>query len=369
VAARAGRSPGESGVAVIGLLRLVPKQQQVVWGGDLLHRRLEKPPADVPIGESWEVWEGDRIDVGREVGATLQQLADELPRELLGQIPLQRGTNRFPLLSKFIDAQQPLSVQVHPNDAQAQLLEGQTFGKTEAWYILEAQPEAWIIHGLTREVAARTFRERLEDGTADELLRKVPALPGETIFVPAGTVHAIGPGVLLHEVQETSDITYRLYDWNRQAEGTRRELHLDKGLQVSWLRPSPDPVIHPLNWREGDTRVSLILACEYFTAKRIEFPGRVGLDTDGRSFHIVTVVRGSCRLGSARERAEVSLGQSVILPACFGAYDLTSEHPATILVEYVSDVAADLVPELRTRGFEDGEIDRFVAQFAPLSHR
>lgn len=351
------------------ILRLTPKQQAVVWGGDLLHTRLGKPASDELIGESWEVWDGDPVAGGPYAGSTLGELTDRFPNELLGEIPVRRGLRRFPLLTKFIDARQPLSVQVHPNDAQAQKLESQPNGKTEAWYILQAEPDAWIIHGLSRPVDAGEFRARLEAGTADDLLNKVRAIAGETIFVPAGTVHAIGPGILLHEVQQTSDVTYRLYDWNRQSEGSTRELHLDKGIQVSWLKPSSQPVVPSLSWTEQGAVVDLLLAAEYFAVKLVRLAGEFGLDTEGRSFHIVTVLDGDCVIQAQFESARVTTGQSAVVPACQGAYRIAADIETTLLIEWTANVSDGIVPELLRRGIASEEIDRFLSQFAPLPAR
>ena len=299
-------------------------------------------------------------------GESLQQLVDRNPRDILGTVPLRRPSHRFPLLTKFIDARQPLSVQVHPNDAEAQRLEGQPNGKTEAWHIIEATPDAWIIHGMSQAIEPETFRERLEAGTADDLLRKVPAVAGETIFVPARTVHAIGPGVLLHEIQQTSDVTYRLYDWNRQSQGSKRQLHLDKGLKVAWLKPSPPPVVRPVSWIENDVVVSCILATEYFTVKRVILPGKIDLDTGGKSFHIITVIEGSCAIHSQSEATELSVGQSAVLPACLGRYTLGSQKSATVLIEFVADISVDLVPELLAYEIPSDEVNGFLAQFTPI---
>lgn len=348
-------------------LRLIPRQQAVIWGGSLLHRRLGKPRADEAIGESWEVWEGDPVDGGPYSGHTLGQLVDTCRPQVLGSIPSTDQPRRFPLLTKFIDAEEPLSVQVHPNDLQAQRLENQPNGKTEAWYIIEANPGAWIIHGPTEKLDAHELRKRLELGTADDLLRKVNAVPGETVFVPAGTIHAIGPGVLLHEVQQSSDITYRLYDWNRQAHGSRRELHLHKGLEVSAVEPSPSPVIRPISWMEGVSQIDLILACDYFTVKKLSLRGRLGLATEGRSFHIATVVQGACSLTSDFGVETLSLGQSLLIPACIGRYVLEADSEATVLIEYIALVEEDVSPELRSRGFDPVQIGDFLNQFRPVA--
>lgn len=255
---------------------------------------------------------------------------------------------------------------MHPDDAQAQRLEGQPNGKTEAWYIIAANPGAWIIHGLRHPVEPGAFRRRLKAGTADDLLQKVQVTPGETIFVPAGTVHAIGPGVLLHEVQQTSDVTYRLYDWNRQAQGSKRELHLDKGLEVSRLQRSSHPVIQPLSWQEETAEASLLLACKYFTVKRFGLRGRMEMDTGARSFHILTVIDGEClATGVGSPPSKLPTGQSLLVPASSNPYQVQSDAGATILVEMVVDVHGDVVPELRERGIGNEAIQEFLAQFTP----
>jgi mannose-6-phosphate isomerase len=345
---------------------LIPKQQPTVWGGHKLHTMLGKPALDdQPVGESWEVWAGDTVADGPWVGMRLEELTERYPAELLGAVPYQRSPNRFPLLTKFIDAQEALSVQVHPNDTQARTLEGQDNGKTEAWYIITAAPDAWVIHGLEQPVSAPILEQRLRAGTADELLHHVPVHAGDTLFVPAGTIHAIGPGILLHEVQQTRDITYRLYDWNRQAHGSKRELHLEKGLQVASLQPSPTTTVKPLLWRAGENDLFLLVACEYFALKKMRLRTPYTLDTQRQSFHIITVLEGACVLHSAAEFAPLQLGRgrSAVIPACWGQYQLVPEPEATVLVEYVADIQHELVPELQSFGLAPAAIESFLTQF------
>ncbi len=329
---------------------------------------LGKPPSQEAVGESWEVWEGDRVASEPYRGATLREIAERFPQQLLGPIPLRQSKGRFPLLTKFIDAQEPLSVQVHPNDRQAQELEGQPNGKTEAWHIIGTAPDAWIIHGVENSVSREELRRRLEDGTADNVLHKIRVSPGDTVFMPAGTIHAIGPGVLLHEVQQTSEVTYRLYDWNRQSHGSRRQLHLDKGLAVSSLQPSRNVVVTPLEWREGDVGVSLLLATEYFTVKKMELSDAIELDTRGNSFHILTMLGGVVEVCPRNDsaRTDLKIGQSLLLPAALGSYDLVPRPDASILVEWVADVPGEVVTDLRDRGFDGAAIKTFLEQFASV---
>lgn len=349
-------------------ITLIPRQQPTVWGGHLLEKMLGKPHVEEPVGESWEIWDGDEAASNPYVGLTLHEIAQQYPRQLIGSVPLSKSHGRFPLLTKFIDAEEPLSVQVHPTDPQAQELEGQPNGKTEAWHILRAAPGAWIIHGLEVTVGLHKLRMRLEDGTADDLLHKIPVGAGDTVFIPAGTIHAIGPGVLLHEVQQTSDVTYRLYDWNRQAQGSKRELHLDKGLAVSSLKPSSNVLVKPLSWRVGNSGVSLLLATEYFTVKRLDLAGTMFLDTGARSFHILTVLDGAAGvLSRSRVPMSLSTGQSVVVPSAVGSYEIMPEPEATVLVEYVADIQSEVVRELNAHGFGVDVVSRFLDQFAPIT--
>ena len=343
-------------------IELIPKQQQVVWGGHALSERFGKPGSDEPVGESWEIWEGDPVATGEFSRQTLSALVDSMPREVMGSIPVDRGWTRFPLLTKFIDAHEPLSVQVHPDDAAAQRLENQPYGKTEAWHIIDADPEAWVIHGLTQPVEAAEFRRRLENGTADDLLRKVEAKPGETIFVPARTVHAIGPGILLHEVQQTSDVTYRLYDWNRQSQGSKRELHLDKGLEVSLLEPSAHPIVEPLSWQQDGSDVAWILASRYFSVKNVSLSGTLQFDTNGSSFHILTVLDGTCGVHAQDSRLTLDGGQSLLVPASMGAYALTSDA-CNVLVEYIDDLGPSTLRSVEECGVSRDDVESFLRQF------
>jgi mannose-6-phosphate isomerase len=287
---------------------------------------------------------------------------------VLGSVPLRRHSTGFPLLTKFIDAREPLSVQVHPNDAQARELEQQENGKTEAWYIIDAEPDAWVIHGLERAVDRGTLESRLRDGTADDLFHRVPVRAGDTIFVPAGTIHAIGPGILLHEAQQTSDVTYRLYDWNRKDHGHKRELHLDKGLQVSAFKPSHVSKVKPIQWTAAQQSLEVLIACSYFTIKKARLHGTYVVDTGRRSFHLVTSLDGRCslRVNGVSDAIDLSRGHSAVVPASQGRYEIFPDNEATLLVEYVADLEEDLIPELQAAGIAPSTIEDFLRQFAAV---
>ncbi|RPJ43039.1 MAG: class I mannose-6-phosphate isomerase, partial [Chloroflexi bacterium] len=202
-----------------GALVLEPQYRDYVWGG----KRLR--PGQV-TAEAWVVYEGDRITNDPLAGKTLGEAADQFGPALLGQRVFQRTGSRFPLLVKLLDCAQWLSLQVHPNDEQAVRLEGPGhFGKTEAWHILEADTGAEILCGFKTEAEQTNWQQAVRDGTILDYTQRVPIHTGETVFIHPGTMHALGPGLLVYEVQQTSDITYRVFDWNRPASAGRK-LHI-----------------------------------------------------------------------------------------------------------------------------------------------
>ena len=207
---------------------------ETIWGGQNLPRFAGKTvPPGAQIGESWETEVGNRAINPPYQDRSLADLVDDLGEALLGTQALAVFGPRFPLLAKFIDAQDKLSVQVHPADEYAQQHEGGKLGKTEAWYILHADPGAVLIHGLRRTITSEQVRQAIANVTLDSLLHEEPVQTGDVVFVPAGTVHAINAGIILYELQEYSDVTYRLYDYGRlTAEGKPRELHVEKALDV-----------------------------------------------------------------------------------------------------------------------------------------
>jgi len=193
-------------------LKLAPSYRDYVWGGEKLR------PGHYPTAEAWVVWEGDVIEAGTLAGKTLGQLATEFGAALLGTKPVSRTGTRFPLLIKLLDCAQWLSLQVHPDDQLAVELEGPNqFGKTEAWHVLDAEPDAKLVAGLKPNIASELLADSIRNGTITEHLQYKDIKPGETVFMPAGTLHALGPGLLIYEVQQTSDWTYRVYDWGRPA--------------------------------------------------------------------------------------------------------------------------------------------------------
>ncbi len=250
-----------------------PIYKPKLWGGDSIFTHFGRPkPMPEPVGESWELadLEHDRSRVrnGPAAGRTLGELRATWGRGLLGPAPLFEG--RFPLLIKFLDARAWLSVQVHPNEAVARRLGGSVRVKHEAWYVLAAEPDGAIYHGLEPGVTAKDFREAMLTGRVDGILRKVPVRPGECYYLPSGTPHALGEGVLVAEIQTPSDVTYRTYDWNRvdPTTGQPRELHLDAALECIDFDSAPPPPIQKLPSSSDQARTPLVV-CDWFSIDRM----------------------------------------------------------------------------------------------------
>lgn len=316
-------------------LRFAPIFKTALWGGDRLPALFNARPSRDPIGEAWVLSDcSDQPSIvadGPLAGTSLRDLMARMPDRLLGRATAPHG--RFPLLVKFLHARQPLSVQVHPTDAQARRLEGPgAAGKTEAWVVLEVDPDARVYAGLPPAANADTLRRAILRGAVEDLLFAHAPQPGDCYFLPAGTVHSIGGGLVLFEVQQTSDLTYRLYDWGRTdpKTGKERELHLEKGLSCVDYRQGPCRPARPTVEVRGRPRLVPLAECAYFTLGRWEA---------GRSF--VTGAVGECRVlagvdGRAviRHRGAeypIGLGDVWLLPAETGPVEVVPSEPASIL--------------------------------------
>jgi mannose-6-phosphate isomerase len=304
-------------------LRLTPRFHARVWGGQRLR------PADPPIGEAWVVHEENPIEEGPVAGRTLAEVAAEYGADLLGERVVRASGGRFPLLIKLLDTADWLSLQVHPDDEQARRLEGPAhLGKTEAWHFLEAEPGARVIFGLRPGVGREALAEAIRSGTILDLVRYHPVQVGETLFTPAGTIHALGPGLLLYEVQQTSDITYRVFDWNRpQTAG--RALHIEQSLAVAdpaaGGRATPPPSV-------GDGQRAEVAACPFFTLDVIAARTRsVSLDTGGESFHILTAIDGAALVEGRGWRQHLARLETIVIPAVCGAYTIRPVGSARLL--------------------------------------
>jgi mannose-6-phosphate isomerase len=341
---------------------------QPIWGGTLLVEWLDLPePHPERLGESWQVYDANAIVNGPLAGQTLAEATEQYGAALVGTRTIERYGADFPLLAKFIDAADRLSIQVHPDDAYAHQHEAATgfHGKTEAWYILQATPEASVIYGMAQPSSRDQLASAIDSGVVESLLRRVPVRAGDVIFVPAGTVHAIEAGVMLFEIQQKSDLTYRVYDYGRRdaKTGQPRELHLDKALDVIELTPPPRAVIPPLAF--NDYR-ELLIACPFFALERWLLDTAQTLVTDPGSFEILTLIEGAATLQWSGGELTLGRGTSVVVPATLGEYGLQPEPQATltpqVLRVYVPDLERDILNPLRIQGVDEQEIMKTVAR-------
>lgn len=310
-------------------IRFQPLYFHKVWGG----RALTKFRNDVPegvIGESWDIAchsKGMSVAVGGTYhGKRLDEIIADMGTVLLGT---KIKPNEFPLLIKLIDAKEKLSVQVHPGDDYAQTVEN-AWGKTEAWYVIAAEPGAHIIVGLQGIYTREKFREEIEQCCLEPYLKSISVKPGDAFFIPSGLVHSIGAGVVIAEIQQNSDITYRVYDYHRG-----RELHIEKALDVVQLTAIGEKITSAIVQHEGFTK-SVLCASPYFCIELYDIIQTYHDNSNPERFFIITCVEGQGELcyGIDEDSLELVQGDSVLVPASLGSYSL--EGQMKILKSYVS---------------------------------
>ncbi len=303
--------------------QLIPEYRDYVWGGDRLR------PGISPTAEAWVVYEEDIIADGPLAGQTLAQAAREWGADLLGRWVVASTGLRFPLLIKLLDCAQWLSLQVHPNDAQAAMLEGdEYFGKTEAWHVIHAEAGAEILCGLQSPVSSATLAGAVQQGQVLEMARPLAMRTGDTIFIPPGMLHALGPGLLMYEIQQTSDLTYRVFDWNRPA-SAGRTLHIEQSLAV--LDPAAVAKVIPFPTIRQAAALPLI-SCAYFDLEVLSGEScRFELHTLGVSFHALTVLEGAVNVESRGWLYELMPYATLLIPASCGGYSVALEGPGRLL--------------------------------------
>lgn len=306
-----------------GPILLRPTGKDSLWGGSRLNDDFGKNIPMTPLAETWECSthpDGPSYAVGGVFdGITLAEILKKHP-DYLGEHA--HGSDELPVLVKFIDAAQNLSVQVHPDDEYAAEHENGSRGKTEMWYVLDSDPGSSLFYGLSRNVTPNQVRKAVADGTLEKYLQKTCVSKDDVFFVNAGTIHGIGAGVLVAEIQESSNITYRLYDYNRvDKNGNKRELHLDKALEVSNLKRNPKPrqPMRVLRYRRGWAS-ELLCRCQYFQVDRIllnteQLRELVDFKTDSLSFNIFLCVDGCGSLFCKNEAMQFFKGDCVFVPS------------------------------------------------------
>ncbi|MBO5060839.1 MAG: class I mannose-6-phosphate isomerase [Clostridia bacterium] len=290
-------------------VRLLPAFKDYLWGGTKLKESYNKKSDLDIVAESWELSchkDGQSVIAeGEFCGKTLSEYIDINGFELLGT--KAREFDYFPLLIKFIDAKNNLSIQVHPNDEYALSVEGE-YGKTEMWYILEADEGAYLYYGFNRSITKDELEKRIRENTILEVLNKVSVKKGDVFFIESGTVHAICAGIVICEIQQNSNTTYRVYDYDRRdKEGNPRQLHIEKAIEVSNLEKAPE-----ISEKAAD---GVLAECKYFTVKKLEVNGKASELLDKTSFASVIVVDGSGKMSIGRKSFELKKGDSLFVPA------------------------------------------------------
>ena len=313
--------------------------KSVVWGGEKIAPFKGVETDQHNIGESWELSgvKGNESVVaeGPLAGKNITELAQEYKGALLGEKVYAKTGTEFPLLIKFIDARDDLSIQVHPDDALAGERHNGSKGKTEMWYVVQADPKAHLMSGLTREITPEEYAAKVEDNTITEVLHDYNVAAGDVFFLPAGRIHSIGTGCFIAEIQQTSDITYRIYDFGRVGlDGKPRELHTELSKAAIDYTVLPG---YKTAYEHKPNQENEIVDCEYFTTSLYEIDQPVSKDMEGLdSFMIVICMEGQGELTDDKGNT-VSLrqGETVLLPACTKAFTLTPEGKMKALTSYI----------------------------------
>ncbi len=319
-------------------VKLTPSFKDYLWGGTRLRDDFGKKCDFDKVAESWELSchkDGPSfIADGADSGKTLQEYLDEHP-EYMGTACSK--FDFFPILIKLIDAKDNLSVQVHPDNEYAMRIEHE-FGKTEMWYVIDADPGAQLLYGFKDEITKEEFRERIENNTLLDVVNAVPVKKGDLFFIESGTLHAIGKGILIAEIQQNSNTTYRIYDYGRiGADGKPRQLHIDKAVEVTKLCP---PNIHPKGepvvYEDGNWTETQLAKCEYFSVKLLDIVNRAWLCTTDRLFVHLLVLDGRICFSSGKpQQIWLEKGDSLFIPAGYGNFELTPEQQAQAVMTYI----------------------------------
>lgn len=346
----------------IKLLHFGERYYDRIWGGQRLRQELGKnTPEGARIGEAWLLSDhpGDEsvVDEGPLEGKSFRELLEAHPQAILGRRGQLTVHGRFPLLLKLLDSADWLSVQVHPDDATAKRLGEPDVGKTEMWHVLFAEPGSELICGLATDATPAVFREAAEAGNIESLMTRFAAAPGVSTFVAAGTVHAIGGGILLAEIQQNSDITYRIHDWGRiEKNGKGRALHIEKSIEAIHFGSVHGGPSEPLSYEAGGARRSVLAACRYFAAELLHIDGQACRETHGDSFHILLAKTGGIEVCADGQARFLNAGEAALVA---GQVESFSVHGSGELLNYyVPVLARDIVEPLRFAGHSEGDIIR-----------
>ncbi|MBN9285866.1 MULTISPECIES: type I phosphomannose isomerase catalytic subunit [unclassified Flavobacterium] len=307
-----------------------------IWGGTKLYSLLHKEIISETTGESWEISTvpGDISTVknGALAGKNINELLALQPEALLGRKVYGKFGNEFPLLFKFLDAKEDLSIQVHPNDALAKIRHN-SFGKTEMWYVMQADEDSRIIIGFEEPSSSEEYVHHLENKTLTKILKEIKVKKGDAFFLETGTIHAIGAGIVIAEIQQTSDITYRVYDWDRvDANGHSRELHIDLALEAIDYSAGNAQIAYA----KENNKSNLVIDCPYFTTNYIPLDGVLSFAKNGDSFTVLVCTEGdfSIHIPDTAEKTDFKKGDTVLIPAVIPDFEISGQ--ASLLEIFIS---------------------------------
>lgn len=318
-------------------LKFNPIFKERIWGGNKLETLLNKDVSGNVIGESWEISdvkdESSVVADGVLQGKTLQELSETFQAELLGKKVYDTFGTKFPLLIKYLDAKRDLSIQVHPNDTLAKERHN-SFGKTEMWYVMQADEDAELLVGFNQKVTKKDYQTHLKNNTLTEILNFEKAQKGDVYFLPTGRIHAIGGGIVLAEIQQTSDITYRIFDWNRvDAAGNLRELHTALALDAI------DYTLHEnykTAYNSQANKVTTIVDSPYFTTNLIPFRGELNLNhAEKDSFVIYLCVKGNVTFQTENYKETLAFGETLLVPASIKHIKINTAEASKLLEVYI----------------------------------
>lgn len=330
-----------------------PNLHTVVWGGDRLCPYKGLPQNNEPIGESWEVSAVpssiNTISNGEFAGRDLVSVISENPNEILGEAVAKKYGNKLPLLVKFIDAKRDLSIQVHPNDEMAMRVHGKS-GKSEMWYIIDAKPGSYLYAGFKTQISEYEYKKRIADGTITEVLAKHEVKPGDVFYLPAGRVHAICSGILLAEVQQSSDLTYRIFDYNRPGlDGKPRELHTELAAQALDFHVEDE---YRTIYKEEGNRSNLIIDSPYFSVRVTDMTETFHRNLAKYDSFIITMcIKGDCKIVIRSTGDEILLreGNSCLIPAAIADYDVVPLNGSSRILDAFIDNKDRSLPHRITR--------------------
>ena len=342
--------------------RLEPIFSPRPWGSlSLAPFFPDKSNLSEPLGEAWMSGVDCTFADGPFAGQKLGEAWRSMSPEWTGTRADREAP--FPLLVKFIFSEDKLSVQVHPADDYAARHEQAAGGrgKTEMWYCVRARADAEVMVGLKPGVTLERFKRAIADSTAEECIEHVPLRAGDAIFVPAGTAHTIGPGLVLCEIQEYSDLTYRVYDYNRRdGHGVARPLHIEKALDVIEFGEQTGGKIAPVRIERGAVTETYFAACRYFGTEKWEFSEQIGGATSREQFELLIFIEGTGTIGWGGDRVKYSPAHVWMMPAALGAYELTPDARTSVLRTYVPSDMSEFARRLTDRGIPESQWSRLV---------